>query len=187
MEERVEIRAGECVISEEAIRIDEGVKQWIRKKYEERPRLVGGSLLVWLAAAVGAFSLVGALFVLETIPDYWYALLMVTVAVQAAVPFATFLLAMRWALSLRLAQRRGDYPKNLTDAEMVPPELVESVTFDTFRGHPVAHVRYRDDGEMVVRPVLFEQDANIEVERARAAFRSLGIPVEPTRATTAAS
>lgn len=188
MRERVEIRAGECLISEEAVRIDEGPKQWIRKQYEERPYLVGGTLVVWLAAVVGALSLVGSLFVLDAITDYWFELLMVAVVGQGAVPFVTFLLAMRWSLSLRLAQRRGDYPENPTDAEVVPTGWVESVAFDTFRGYPVAHVRYRDDGETddgeaAVRPILFERDADAEVERARAAFQSLDVPVESVRAT----
>lgn len=185
--ERVRIRAGECVISEETIRIDGGVKRLVRQKYEDHPLLVGGVFSLWIFAIVASLSLVGLLFVLDTLPDYWFELLMAAIVLQATVPFVSFLLAMRWTLSMRLAQRRGEYPKNLSDDEVLPNESVESVAFDTFRGHPAAFVRHWSDGERAVRPILFEQGEEAEVERVRAAFRSLGIPVESTRATVSSS
>lgn len=185
--ERVRIRAGECVISNEAIRIDEGVKRLVRQKYEDHPLLVGGLLSLWIFAMVASLSLVSLLFVLDTLPDYWFELLMAAVVLQATVPVATFLLAMRWTLSMRLAQRQDEYPRNLSDDDVLPTESVESVAFGTFRGYPAALVRHRGDGERAVRPILFERGEDAEVERARAAFRSLGVPVESSRATASSS
>ncbi|PSQ50311.1 hypothetical protein BRD15_01960 [Halobacteriales archaeon SW_6_65_15] len=185
--EHVRIRAGECVISEEAIRIDEGVKQFVRQQYEDRPLLVGGLLLIWILATVATLSLAGSLFVLDALPDYWFELLMASIALQATVPLASFLLAMQWTLSMRLAQRRGEYPRNLSDDDVIPVESVESIAFDTVRGYPVAFVRRRGGDEGAVRPIFFGRDKETEVERARAAFRSLGVSVESPRATASGS
>lgn len=180
----MDVRAGECNISEEAVRVDEGGRQWAKKQYGRRPKLVGGLLTLWVASGLAMFALVGSLFVSETLPDHWYELLLAAIALYSVGPLAIASYALLWSLRLTLAQRRGDYPRNLSDAEVVPTGRIESVEFDSLLGYPVALVHYRDDGgERRARPIFFERDADREVERARAAFRALDAPVESVRAT----
>lgn len=175
--EQFTIRGGRCTVGDDAIRVEEGLKTFVEQKYEDRPVLVGGLLVGWGLALVGMIVFSVLMFASEENWKLFFDLMMASAGISGLGAFSTFLLAMWWTLSIKRAQRAGDFPRNLSDEDVIPTEWVESVRFGTHRNLPVAFVELRRDGERSVRPIMFREGDATEAENVRDAFRSLDVAI----------
>lgn len=177
--QRIQIRAGECLITEEAVRIETSRKVFLKQFAERNPALTALFSLGVLGLLLGYTVVIVSLGVLNQIPDSIF-----TVALRIATFSGLFLagsigtFAAWWWISIKRSQRAGAYPRNLSYENMILCGSIESVTFGRYRNIPVMFIHYRQQNEDVARPVYFRKEAGTEIEKARVAFRSLNIPIE---------
>ena len=179
--EEVPVRGGTCRISDDAVRIDVGLRNFVRQKYESDPVLVGTLLVAFVGSVVAEFTISASLILLETVPEFLFDVIFVVIGAQVPLALGIFILAMWWVVSRRRAQRAGTLPENLTDDGVIPHGWIDSVGFSTFRDRPTALIHYREDGESgekATRPVIFEKDSENEVERMKRALRARDVRIE---------